>query len=693
MHKIIKNMMKFIYKLPLFFLNISTRMLRKQLVKLGHGKVTQNHFLKRFEKEYPKKFLEYFKTPNTLKFFIDGTKKEEVTKKIREIYPKSIDQTIKDADKICEHVFDLLGSGETDLKKLALMYGLKAKENGYVPINWQQDFKSGKIWHLKYIEEIERINLKDESDIKVPWELSRFQHIPTLGKAYWYTGDEKYTKEFMNQTEDWFDNNPVYFGVNWYWAMDASTRAVNWIWGCFFFKDSPLITNKFAIILFRSLLEHGKFIFRNLEFGQIRGNHYISDIVGLIYLGFLFQETKEGGKWLKKGLSALEEEMKFQVYPDGVHFEGSISYHRLVAELFLSSVILCKINNVEIPERIIVKLEKMVDFTMYYTKPNGAAPIIGDADDGRLYKLAGNEVNDHRYLLNIGAVLFNRSDFKAAYPEFNEESYWLLGGEGYKKFNEVPLKEKCVSSKAFPDNGFYIMRKDDLYMFICGGHQKKPLHTGHMHNDTLSFELYAGDKAFIIDPGTYVYTSHPDWRNKFRSTAYHNTVVVDGIEQNEFSKGDVFRLKSFDALAKVNKWESNEEYDLFDSEHYGYHKLENPITHRRKIYFDKKEKYWEITDVLAGKGKHLFEWYFHFAAMKLEQDEKNPLIVRTKCNGANIELVPRDAPFGMECKILEGWVSYSYGRKVRAPVVGYKVNKEANFENKVVINLIEEELE
>jgi len=76
-----------------------------------------------------------------------------------------------------------------------------------------------------------------------------------------------------------------------------------------------------------------------LEFGHIRGNHYLSDIAGLIYLGIFFQETKEGKKWLEKGVSALEEEMEFQVYPDGVGFKGSISYHRLVTELFLSATL------------------------------------------------------------------------------------------------------------------------------------------------------------------------------------------------------------------------------------------------------------------------------------------------------------------------------------------------------------------
>jgi hypothetical protein len=37
----------------------------------------------------------------------------------------------------------------------------------------------------------------------------------------------------------------------------------------------------------------------------------------------------------------------------------------------------------------------------------------------------------------------------------------------------------------------------------------------------------------IVDPGTYCYHREPRWRNHFRSTAAHNTVVLDGADQSE----------------------------------------------------------------------------------------------------------------------------------------------------------------
>ena len=379
-------------------------------------------------------------------FFFNPKDKEEIIETIKRDYPESIEELITDADEICAHIFDLLGSGKTELG---------------AEIDWHLDFKCGYKWNPDeyYLGTGNYVTLDDNSDVKVPWELSRCQHFATLGKAYWYINQtkkqnvkckidgEKYAREFVNQITDWIDTNPVELGVNWACTMDVAIRAVNWIWGYYFFCISPTLTKEFKIKFFKSLYLHGRHIINNLEFGQIRGNHYLSDIAGLVYLGIFFHETKDGKIWLEKGLSALKEEMKVQVYSDGVDAEGTISYHRLVTELFLSTTLLCRKNGITFSEWYITRLEKMIEFVMYYTKPDGTAPQIGDNDDGRLHILSnyGNWSRlDHRYLLSVGAVLFERRDFKEAAGEFYEEAFWLLGAEGlniYKGSIDYYMKE------------------------------------------------------------------------------------------------------------------------------------------------------------------------------------------------------------------------------------------------------------
>lgn len=605
------------------------------------------------------------------KFFFQPESKENMIATLERSFPEARGETLDNADRIFAHIFNLLGSGPVRV-------GNDTKSQGnYESVDWHVDFKSGYRWDVKtYFKDIQYGHIKGV-DIKVPWELSRFQHLVTLGKAYWFTADGKYAREFVSEIEDWIQNNPLPYGVNWTCTMDVAIRAVNWIWGYYFFKDSTEVTDEFLLKFVKSLYLHGKFIMGNLEGNPwgMNSNHYLSDLAGLIYLGVIFPEWKEAKKWRGFAVRELISEMKKQVYPDGVDYEGSISYHRLTTELFLSATLLCLKNGVTFPDSYIERLKRMIEFVIYYAKPDGTAPQIGDNDDGRVHILAhygGWNRLDHRYLLSIGAALFNRQEFKEAAGELHEEVFWLLGEEGLKRFNDLPKRKASASSKSFARSGFYIIRQDSLCMIVDCVPVDLKAPSGHKHNSRLSFELFAYDKSFIIDPGAYIYTADKEMRNLFRSTGYHNTVVVDNQEQNRFTENELFSI-GHEAILKVNKWQSNEEYDFLDAEHHGYKRLKNPVIHRRQIYFDKLEGYWVVKDILNGRGSHQFDLYFHFAPLEVELDNEFTLVVKTKTKGANFAIIPLETE-GLSVEILDGWVSYQYGVKEKASNVKYSKN-------------------
>jgi hypothetical protein len=132
----------------------------------------------------------------------------------------------------------------------------------------------------------------------------------------------------------------------------------------------------------------------------------------------------------------------------------------------------------------------------------------------------------------------------------------------------------------------------------------------------------------IVDPGTCVYTPSPEWRNHFRSTACHNTIVVDGQEQNPVERDVLFRLSDL-TRCRCLVWETGPDKDVFVGEHYGYLRLDPPLVHRRKVEFYKNERTWVITDYLyqppdlakesAGsraprsQQTHLLEFNLHIA--------------------------------------------------------------------------------
>lgn len=496
-------------------------------------------------------FLNFFKS--RCNFLYSDTIKKEFKIKLEQW--NLTEGIIISSNNICNHKFDLLGSGEKYLGKLP----------------WNEDFKSAFKWKNKFYKSIKIVDLSNNADVKIPWELSRFQHIFTLGKAYWLTDNEKYAVEFKNEVEDWIKSNPVEMSVNWTCTMDVAIRAVNLICGHFLFQQSRSIDDDFWIELNKSLYLHARFIYRNLENeGNYNGNHYLSDLCGLIWLGIYFKnfivedkEVENNPKvWLEFGVSEFENEMKSEVNFDGTDYEASTSYHRLVTELFLITTILCNKNNIYFSNEYMQRLEKMCEFIMDITKPNGLSPVIGDADDGRLLILSdyGNwNKRDFRHILAIAGEYFHRDDFRYWGKDYKEDALWVTGS--FKESNVVPK----LSSKAYDKGGYYILRNDRIYCIVRCGELSCRGEGGHSHNDQLSIELNVDGEDFIIDPGAYVYTSDYKMRNLFRSTSMHNTLQIDGYEQNDFNKYDLFYMKeqSFGKCIIFNE-------NTFSGEHYGY---------------------------------------------------------------------------------------------------------------------------
>ncbi len=561
-------------------------------------------------------------------------------------------------EKCCRHVFDLLGSGPVNLGE---------------SIDWHRDFKSGVRWDPVYFKRIKEVELKDASDIKVPWELSRCYQFVPLGIAYCLTDDEKYAREFVTQCVDWIDQNPPYQGVNWHCAMEVAIRAINWIWGYHLFRKSPCLDAKARSRVACSLLVHGEYIWNNLEFDKrvlrgryIRhnGNHYIADLVGLIYLGLVLP-GRQPNRWLHWALEELDREIRVQVLPDGAHWELSPSYHRLVLELVLPAMVLCEQNRISVPKTLRRACEAMAGYTMHYLKPDGRCPLVRDADDGRVCLLGDTDYRDHRHLLALAGVYFERPDFLSCAGQLSEEVVWMLGRSGVEKARSMSATRPRLGSKAFPDAGFYVLRDEGrMHVFVCCADiGMKGTYGGHAHNDCLSFELHYGGTTLISDCGTFIYSGDPAARNQFRATASHNTARIDGQEINRFAETELFGMTN-DARPQVLEWRSGPETDSLQAEHYGYTRLESPVVHRRSFWLDRLTNTLLIKDSFQGCGEHLFELFFHFFPGVLVE-QVGGLAFRASTTESAILLSFSGGP-SWSASIGPSWVSERYGRKEKA---------------------------
>ena len=132
----------------------------------------------------------------------------------------------------------------------------------------------------------------------------------------------------------------------------------------------------------------------------------------------------------------------------------------------------------------------------------------------------------------------------------------------------------------------------------------------HGHADCLSLLLSVSGKELLVDPGTYCYHTEREWRDYFRSTAAHNTVRVDGVDQSQIAGAFLWAEK---AEASVEGFETSPTRDWLRAKHSGYRRLADPVTHVREVIFDKTSRTIDVVDEIRCAGRHRVERFWHFA--------------------------------------------------------------------------------
>ncbi|HEX3037297.1 MAG TPA: alginate lyase family protein [Thermodesulfobacteriota bacterium] len=711
------------------------------------------------------------------------------------------------AELYLEHCFDLLGSGWVQVRHGMISRGIEecqyqaeAKiavdsegrwlegrlnqsnlgesqriwrlvDQDYNPIDWHLDYKSGYRWSGNTWYHSIPYGHKPGVDVKVPWELARMQHFPLLVWAYilaangekGFQASQVYVREFRNEILDFIATNPPRFGVNWRSTMDVAIRISNWLVAYDLFRACGVMFDEsFETTFFHSIYEHGRHIANNLEWDERwRGNHYLSNVVGLLFVASYLTCAPETDAWLAFAIQELVNEVGCQFNREGSNFEASTSYHRLSAEMLVYATALviglseekrmalkeydyhlfryrpklrlCPIplyplaggeRSTPFPISYIERVERMAEFTMHLTKPNGHTPQIGDNDSGRFLKLqplfhlmkvdeAGNltanlkrssvhsdtehyrdeDHLDHRHLVAAVNGLFGREDFTeftgsrwietelvrqlakgillpsykgSDEPTTAEQNYTheckessCIGQSGASESTSKIFSKRNRSLDgnklyAYPEFGIFIFKSKNIYLAIRCGPIGQNGNGGHAHNDNLSFELNFQGKDFIIDGGSYLYTPFPSIRNAFRSTRSHNTLALDGVEQNDWAEGLVglFSMKD-QAQAHVLKLGNR----YFLGEHYGF----GSIYRRELEVYDSSVVFEDILD--TNKASQII----------LNLAPEVEILCLGKRGAQEFCLEMRNADLYVEAllksfervEIVDGYFSQGYGKRVR----------------------------
>jgi len=476
-------------------------------------------------------------------------------------------------------------------------------------------------------------------DNELRWQLHRHKWFSALGRAWRVTGDEKYAREWAYEYLDWIAKNPLVEldpdefemtsgntslseaqeNMRFAWRpLEVSHRVQDQVFQFQLFIDSESFTPEFLVAFLENYYRQADYLRRHYS---AKGNHLLFEAQRIFYAGAFFPEFKDAALWRKDGIDILNREMMAQVYPDGVQWELDPHYHLACINIFckaLDMAALCGMRD-DFPRAFCDRLEKMMEFYGNICYPDYQTPCFSDAR-----------------LTDIDEVKEDWRRWSRLFPQ-NDYIRWMASGgrEG---------REPEYQSVGYLNGGFFVFRSsrgmDAVQMVVKAG----PKGEWHCQPDNGTFELWCRGRQLFPDSGSYVYAGDKEvmrWRKLFRSTAFHNTVTLDGKDLETTESRTVL-------------WQPEGRVQKLVTENPSYQGL----THRRTIEFIGGRRF-VIKDELFGDAVGKVALHLHPGP-----DAMQHFSLKVK------------GPWGMVSREEKGWVSYRYREKEPRPHLIWEVDKK-----------------
>jgi hypothetical protein len=494
--------------------------------------------------------------------------------------------------------------------------------------------------------------------------------VVPLAVAYAVSGDRKYREAVILQIEGWINGNPFGLGIHWCSAIEVALRLISWamVHSLIYCRDKKrgLLSAVHDEEAFgNSIFQQAWFIAHFLSRYSSANNHLIGELTGLWTACQVFNLGQAGDKWADQAYKELEIEAEKQVFSDGVHKEQATYYHLWVLEYLLFANIVGKRVKRPFSSSFTGRIHSMAEFLRKISPPGGIPPQIGDADDGFVNRFEPIwPKNPYQDVLAAEGLIFGTIQLE----NLPQTAFWygLINEtdivQASKPIKDIPKTASYAS--IFPESGYAVLGNDNCHIVFYAGPFGYPSIAAHAHADALSFCFAVSDQWWLVDSGTYAYHTQPEWRNYFRGTSAHNTLVVDGKDQSK-SGGPFLWSRHARAKLEYSKFTKSDK-QIVKGFHDGYHNI--GITHKRELSFSSATNETQIKDSVSGKGKHKLSLYFHFAPdIKVTRGDEPGLWKINKENSGIILLMVVDTSWqwevlsGTKHPIL-GWYSAGLGK-------------------------------
>lgn len=308
--------------------------------------------------------------------------------------------------------------------------------------------------------------------------------------------------------------------------------------------DAMVRGTKFDEEFLALLRLHQRYLRTHLEL-DVGGNHLLKDIKALVGLAVFFGDQAQ----LRRALARLEREVRWQVLPDGGHFERAPAYHcQVLGDLTDVQELLGD----SAPPWLVDATRRMRVWLGLVLLPDGTVPLLNDG-------------------------------FPVAHELVSALEPGPPAGQGLT---------------VLAQSGLAVARRGDWFLLADVGDPCPDELPAHAHADTLGFLLYENAERVVGEVFTSTYQPVAR-RAAERGTAAHSTVQVDGEDSTEV--WGAFRAARR-ARARVLEEKDEGETSVLRASHDGYCRLPGSPVHIRTWRLNADGL--SILDDVRGSGRH-----------------------------------------------------------------------------------------
>ena len=367
-------------------------------------------------------------------------------------------------------------------------------------------------------------------DIKLVWELSRFDWLLVLARAFCHSGNSLYLDTLNNWLTNWCRENPVNGGPNWKCGQEASMRMMQTLLAAFLLGEH----SEPQQVLVDFVLAHCRRINPTLRYAMAQdNNHGTSEAAALFIAGAWLKQfpvglvattdMREAERFARIGRKWLENRAKKLIEPDGSFSQYSVNYHRVMLDTFsMAEFWRQQLAEPAFSPAFYQKAKAATEWLQIMTSPDsGDFPNLGANDGARLFVLSDTDYRDFRPSVQLASSLFNK---ERVYPagSWDEPLAWL----------GIQVKGVCQherKSRLFDQGGYCFLSEPGSGIELYVRYPRFRFRPSQA--DVLHLDLWHRGKNIIRDAGSFSYNTEEPWQSYFPGTEGHSTVQFDNRDQ------------------------------------------------------------------------------------------------------------------------------------------------------------------